>query len=48
MKRWFVGKRELAVELCERCGSVCGAACRASRIRGAALDTALRSGRMFP
>jgi hypothetical protein len=47
VKTWFVRRKELAVEVCERCGSVCGASCRASRIRGAALDTALRSGWRF-
>jgi hypothetical protein len=47
VKTWLVRRKELAVEFCERCGSVCGAACRASRIREGALDLALRSGRRF-
>ena len=34
-------RTEPQVEFCDRCGTVCDATCRASRMRGRALDRAL-------
>ena len=37
---------ESAVEFCDRCGSVCDAACRREAVLAAARDAALRWGRL--
>jgi MinD superfamily P-loop ATPase len=44
MLKLFKRTRELAVEFCERCGSVCDAACRRNAIIDRARDRALLQG----
>jgi hypothetical protein len=44
MLKLFRRTRELTVEFCERCGSVCDAACRRDAIVGRARDRALLYG----
>jgi hypothetical protein len=45
LKRWFSRTKERGVEFCERCGVVCGSACRAFGVRESAVQSALRQGR---
>jgi hypothetical protein len=40
----FKRTKELFVEFCDRCGSVCTSACKRSAIIGSARDRALRIG----
>ncbi|MDQ3876266.1 MAG: hypothetical protein M3322_12105 [Actinomycetota bacterium] len=44
MLKLFKRTRELAVEFCDRCGSVCDAACRRNAIIERARDRALLQG----
>lgn len=44
LKGWLSKTRERVVEFCERCGAVCGSACRTVSIRQRALDSAVRNG----
>lgn len=44
LRRWATKTKERLIEFCERCGAVCGSACRAMRIRQRALDSAVRHG----
>ena len=43
-KRWFSKATERVIEFCERCGVVCGSACRSARIRERALQSAVKQG----
>lgn len=44
MVKLFKRTKELAVEFCDRCGSVCDAACRRNAIIGRARERALLLG----
>ncbi|HEX6761795.1 MAG TPA: hypothetical protein VF094_03235 [Gaiellaceae bacterium] len=47
MPKLFSRPSELAVEFCERCGSVCDAACRRNAIIDRARDQALLLGQRW-
>jgi hypothetical protein len=40
-------KTQETIDFCDRCGSVCDAACRSDQVREQALDRALRQGPRF-
>ncbi len=46
MRRWWFKRKELHVDFCDRCGSVCDAACRRDALLRRTGDTMQLAGRL--